>query len=57
MKTKLVLVGAFAAALLSAQNQPVLGEQTVKVSDHVWAIMGFPNYSDHCGEPRDPLCC
>ncbi|HLK64886.1 MAG TPA: MBL fold metallo-hydrolase [Bryobacteraceae bacterium] len=28
---------------LCAQNQPILGEDTVKVSDHVWAIMGFPN--------------
>jgi glyoxylase-like metal-dependent hydrolase (beta-lactamase superfamily II) len=26
-----------------AQNQTILGEDTVKVSDHVWAIMGFPN--------------
>src|SRR5579871_936403 len=26
-----------------AQSQPILGEDTVKVSDHVWAIMGFPN--------------
>lgn len=26
-----------------AQNQAILGENTVKVSDHVWAIMGFPN--------------
>jgi glyoxylase-like metal-dependent hydrolase (beta-lactamase superfamily II) len=43
MKTKILLIGAFAAAVLSAQNQPVLGEETVKVSDHVWAIMGFPN--------------
>ena len=42
MKTKLVLLAALAAAV-SAQNQPVLGEETVKVSDHVWAIMGFPN--------------
>jgi glyoxylase-like metal-dependent hydrolase (beta-lactamase superfamily II) len=25
------------------QNQPILGETTVKVSDHVWAIMGFLN--------------
>jgi glyoxylase-like metal-dependent hydrolase (beta-lactamase superfamily II) len=24
-------------------SQPVLGEDAVKVSDHVWAIMGFPN--------------
>jgi glyoxylase-like metal-dependent hydrolase (beta-lactamase superfamily II) len=43
MKTKILLLGAFAAAVLSAQNQPVLGEETVKISDHVWAIMGFPN--------------
>jgi glyoxylase-like metal-dependent hydrolase (beta-lactamase superfamily II) len=41
--TKPLLMSAFAAAILSAQNQPVLGEEAVKVSDHVWAIMGFPN--------------
>src|SRR5690348_12416566 len=34
---------ALAAATLSAQNNPVLGEETVKISDHVWAIMGWPN--------------
>jgi glyoxylase-like metal-dependent hydrolase (beta-lactamase superfamily II) len=43
MKTKLLSLAALATALLSAQNQPVLGEETVKVSDHVWAIMGWPN--------------
>src|SRR5947209_15030149 len=46
MKTKLVALAALAAlavAVLAAQNQPVLGEETVKVSDHVWAIMGWPN--------------
>lgn len=32
-----------AVAALSAQNQPVLKDDTVKVSDHVWAIMGWPN--------------
>ncbi|HMF74545.1 MAG TPA: MBL fold metallo-hydrolase [Bryobacteraceae bacterium] len=26
-----------------AQSQPILSEDTVKVSDHVWAIMGFPH--------------
>jgi glyoxylase-like metal-dependent hydrolase (beta-lactamase superfamily II) len=31
------------AATLAAQNQPVVGEDTVKISDHVWAIMGWPN--------------
>jgi glyoxylase-like metal-dependent hydrolase (beta-lactamase superfamily II) len=40
---KPILLAAFAAAILSAQNQPVLGEEAVKVSDNVWAIMGFPN--------------
>src|ERR1035438_7291899 len=43
MKTKLLLLAAFAAAILSAQTQAVLGEEAVKVSDNVWAIMGFPN--------------
>src|ERR1700686_1087903 len=43
MKTKLLPLAAFVTAILSAQNQPVLGEDTVKVSDHVWAIMGWPN--------------
>jgi glyoxylase-like metal-dependent hydrolase (beta-lactamase superfamily II) len=43
MKTKLLPLAAFLAALVSAQNQPVLGEETVKISEHVWAIMGWPN--------------
>jgi glyoxylase-like metal-dependent hydrolase (beta-lactamase superfamily II) len=43
MHAKLLLLWALAAAVLIAQNQPVLGEDTVKVSDHVWAIMGWPN--------------
>src|SRR5579863_313230 len=43
MKIPLLLVAALGGAILSAQNQPVLGEDAVKISDHVWAIMGFPN--------------
>src|ERR1700704_5006656 len=43
MQAKLMLLGALLAAALTAQNQPVLPEETVKVSDHVWAIMGWPN--------------
>jgi len=39
-----------AALSLSAQNQPVLSEDTVKVSDHVWAIMGFPNIAIVVGD-------
>ncbi len=43
-----IIASLLALALLTAtafyaQNQPILGEDTVKVSDHVWAIMGFPN--------------
>jgi glyoxylase-like metal-dependent hydrolase (beta-lactamase superfamily II) len=32
-----------AAASVWAQQQPVLGQDTTKISEHVWAIMGFPN--------------
>src|ERR1700676_695663 len=41
--TKILLLTMFAAAIVSAQSQAVLGEEAVKVSDNVWAIMGFPN--------------
>ena len=42
---------ALFARLASAQgSQPVLGEETTKVSDHVWAIMGFPNVAIVVGE-------
>jgi glyoxylase-like metal-dependent hydrolase (beta-lactamase superfamily II) len=30
-------------AAFGQSHDPVLGEATTKVSDHVWAIMGFPN--------------
>jgi glyoxylase-like metal-dependent hydrolase (beta-lactamase superfamily II) len=46
MKTlaKLVVLAALLASNgLAQMSQPVVGEDTVKVSDHVWAIMGFPN--------------
>jgi glyoxylase-like metal-dependent hydrolase (beta-lactamase superfamily II) len=39
----ILLVPAAFAAMLTAQNQPVLKDDAVKVSDHVWAIMGWPN--------------
>src|SRR6266700_7254775 len=39
--TPLLAFGLLTASY--AQNQPILGEDAVKVSDHVWAIMGFPN--------------
>ena len=39
----LVVLAALACLNASAQSQSVLTENTTKVSDHVWAIMGFPN--------------
>lgn len=38
-----VLAVLLAAHALAQMNQPMLSENTTKVSDHVWAIMGFPN--------------
>jgi glyoxylase-like metal-dependent hydrolase (beta-lactamase superfamily II) len=43
MITYLLALDLLTAAASYAQNQPILGEDTVRVSDHVWAIMGFPN--------------
>jgi glyoxylase-like metal-dependent hydrolase (beta-lactamase superfamily II) len=43
MKFAALLAACVAATPLFAQNNPVLGEDAVKISDHVWAIMGFPN--------------
>jgi hypothetical protein len=31
-------------------SQPLLGENTTKISDHVWAIMGFPNVAIVVGQ-------
>ena len=41
--TLLLLTTTLAPAVVSAQTQPVLGEETTKISEHVWAIMGWPN--------------
>lgn len=41
--TRSVLVFLMAAGMCFGQANPILGEDTVKVSDHVWAILGFPN--------------
>lgn len=43
VNTKLLAVVLAAHSLAFGQNQPVLGEETIKVSEHVWAIMGWPN--------------
>jgi glyoxylase-like metal-dependent hydrolase (beta-lactamase superfamily II) len=34
---------ALAATAAAQGNNPVLGETTTKISEHVWAIMGWPN--------------
>jgi len=39
----LFVLGLLFHAVVAAQTQPLVGETTTKVSDHVWAIMGFPN--------------
>jgi glyoxylase-like metal-dependent hydrolase (beta-lactamase superfamily II) len=41
--TRVVIVAVLAAGIAVAQTQLVLSGDTVKVSDHVWAIMGWPN--------------
>lgn len=43
-----IIISLFALCLVTAaaafaQSQPILSEDTVKVSNHVWAIMGFPD--------------
>jgi glyoxylase-like metal-dependent hydrolase (beta-lactamase superfamily II) len=49
-----VMALCFATATASAQNastqESLLSENTVKVSDHVWAIMGWPNIGIVVGE-------
>jgi glyoxylase-like metal-dependent hydrolase (beta-lactamase superfamily II) len=37
------LLGLTSVAASAQMSQPLLGEDVTKVSDHVWAIMGFPN--------------
>lgn len=39
-----IALAVLASRAASAQTaSPVLGEDTTRISDHVWAIMGFPN--------------
>ena len=42
--SRLLTVAVLGAASAFAQmSQPMIEENTTKISDHVWAIMGFPN--------------
>ncbi len=43
LPTFLMLTTIGATSAFAQMNQPMIGENTTKVSDHVWAIMGFPN--------------
>jgi glyoxylase-like metal-dependent hydrolase (beta-lactamase superfamily II) len=41
---KAVALAAFAVTgALAQMSQPMVSENTTRISDHVWAIMGFPN--------------
>ena len=47
----LVVLAGLTLPNASAQmSQPILGENATKISDHVWAIMGFPNVAIVIGE-------
>jgi glyoxylase-like metal-dependent hydrolase (beta-lactamase superfamily II) len=42
--TKLMALTVLLSTIgLAQSHNPILGEDTTKISDHVWAIMGFPN--------------
>jgi glyoxylase-like metal-dependent hydrolase (beta-lactamase superfamily II) len=41
--TLLTLATLAATKAFAQMNQPMITENTTKISDHVWAIMGFPN--------------
>jgi glyoxylase-like metal-dependent hydrolase (beta-lactamase superfamily II) len=40
----------FAAGAFAQMPQPPVSENTTKISDHVWAIMGFPNIAIVAGD-------
>src|SRR5580692_7785966 len=39
----LTLAALAATSAFAQMSQPIVSENTTKISDHVWAIMGFPN--------------
>jgi glyoxylase-like metal-dependent hydrolase (beta-lactamase superfamily II) len=50
LSTFSALAIVFAAGAAAQMPQPLVTEDTVKISDHVWAIMGFPNIAIVVGE-------
>jgi hypothetical protein len=43
LSTLLTLAALAATSALAQMSQPMVSENTTRISDHVWAIMGFPN--------------
>jgi glyoxylase-like metal-dependent hydrolase (beta-lactamase superfamily II) len=43
LSTLLTLIVLAATSATAQMSQPMVGENTTRISDHVWAIMGFPN--------------
>jgi glyoxylase-like metal-dependent hydrolase (beta-lactamase superfamily II) len=43
LSTLITLAALGATSTFAQMSQPMINENTTKVSDHVWAIMGFPN--------------
>jgi glyoxylase-like metal-dependent hydrolase (beta-lactamase superfamily II) len=48
--TLFALGSLFAASAAAQMPQPLMKEDTVKISDHVWAIIGFPNIAIIVGD-------
>src|ERR1035441_2654217 len=46
----LMLAAMTSFGALAQMSQPMVGENTTKISDHVWAIMGFPNIAIVVGD-------
>ena len=46
----LTLTALTAASAFAQMGQLLVGENTTKISDHVWAIMGFPNIAIVAGD-------
>jgi hypothetical protein len=43
LSTLLTLAALAATSALAQMSQPMVSENPTRISDHVWAIMGFPN--------------
>ena len=50
MLAQVALAGLTCLSARAQMAQPLLGESVTKVSDHVWAVMGFPNVAIVVGE-------